>query len=114
MRRRRAKGLARATTCGRGMIHSGGRTRKGESTHGDQPEVNKIAVYNANDRAPDVRRHIHCKQPMSLLELFTTAGKCNSDAHCVMLLELCIDRNVETVRTIQSGMRHMLYEQNYA
>lgn len=73
--------------------------------------VDAIAM-SANDWAPNVRYHIHCRQSISLLELFT--GMCNSDNYCVVFLEVFIDWNLESVRIVQSGSWHTLYEQTHA
>ena len=68
--------------------------------------VEAIAM-SANDWAPNVRYHIHCKWSISRLELCT--GECNGDSYRVVFFELFIDRDLEPVRAVQSGIRCMLY-----
>ena len=67
---------------------------------------------SANDWAPNVRYHIHCKRLISRLELCT--GECDSDTYGVMFFELFIDRNLEPARIVQSGIWCMLYEETHA
>ena len=44
---------------------------------------------------------------ISRLELCT--GECNGDSYRVVFFELFIDRDLEPVRAVQSGIRCMLY-----